>query len=406
MTTTILIAIIFLLLFFITYLSLKLRRFYSVEKAFKALEKGETAYTLKIGKKRVLTNLERSFLKISDNFNSIINNLAEFNRQLSQYTGELSEKSSLVNSNLNEQQSITENLDKSLYIQSTSIESAAKGLDETRQLFSTILMNFTTLFNKILSLNEMNENIQNQNLNMNTDAIKAIDFTRNLKLVTDEGINKIDNIITFIDELDESIKKINVMTGMISQITAKTNLLAMNASIESAHAGESGKGFAVVASEIRKLSESSDKAAKSINSTISDIFQQMNKGKETSNIAKIGINDITKEIEKAIDIMTSLSENIKRQTDEAVETKNVILDIHKLSDEIKNSSESQSKKVQEIYETTDILNSQAFIIDSLLSTQKSKLDDFKKISETLINLISNSDKYSEYYDEIVNKFPS
>lgn len=389
----------------ILYLLLKIKRDSAVIKAFNKLESGETDYVLfKNSKKKKLTRLERSYLKISDNFNAIIKSLNEFNDSFSDYLKSLSSQASIVSSNLQEQDNLILNFEATLSIQSSSIETAASGLDQTRQLFKAILGNYTSLFNKIESLLDMNRKIQEQNNNMNEDSLRAIEFTTNLKNVTDSGLSKIDNIISFIEKLDSSVKKINEMAGIISGITAKTSLLSMNASIEAAHAGEAGKGFAVVAGEIRKLSESSDKATKSINSTINEIFTQMSEGKETSNLAKDGINDISNEIDKAIQIMNALSDNIRKQITGTIDTKNIINDIHSLSKEIKESSVNQEKKVNEIYETTDIVNSQGFIINSLITTQKAKLRDFNKISNNLFDTIKKSSKYSDYYKETVDLF--
>lgn len=144
---------------------------------------------------------------------------------------------------------------------------------------------------------------------MSSITAKKQKSTEELQQTAEIGNQRLEQTDLSVRKITEYIDKIKDMVKVISSIAGQTNLLAMNAAIEAAHAGDAGRGFSVVADEIRKLAENSTTQSKQISHNIKEILGEIQDAADSSQLTKNAFTQIYEEIKETILAFSEINSN-------------------------------------------------------------------------------------------------
>jgi methyl-accepting chemotaxis protein len=194
------------------------------------------------------------------------------------------------------------------------------------------------------SFEELSSSVQSNATNAQSASEVAQEIATHA-VKTGDGMG---NTIEAIGSIEKSSKQISEAVEIITDIADQTNLLALNAAIEAARAGEHGKGFAVVADEVRKLAERSASSAKDIKGLIEESSRQVGSGVELSKKAGDSIKVMVTDIGKVAEQLKSISTATQEQAATMEENTSITESNASAAEELAASSEEMSAQSQEL----------------------------------------------------------
>ncbi|MBN1470050.1 MAG: cache domain-containing protein [Fusobacteriaceae bacterium] len=324
------------------------------------------------------------------------NELGTISEKINYFFNEISEslgKAKKLSKNVEKEMKDLNNTMKEIIVSSNSTISVSELNEHIRRILDNVRNQTASSEESLAALEEVSATLQNMNANID-NAVKGFNVTLEL---SQESFEKINDMKTSMDKISESVssnnleieglKKLSDNIGQIlvsiTGIAEQTNLLALNAAIEAARAGEAGRGFAVVADEIRKLAEQTNKETDKISNLILTIQNKVI-------LVKEGGDGIKEKVEAGYNLSQIARDNMLKITELTNQNNDEIFEILNASNEQKIAGEevttavgtiaNSSTEIEELcVETTDISEN----IKTLLEDKSSLVNELAELAKEL-----------------------
>lgn len=203
---------------------------------------------------------------------------------------------------------------------------------------------------------------------------------------SDDVSQNSDSAYNIMLDLKQKTDEIRTITDLISSISEQTNLLSLNAAIESARAGETGKGFAVVADEIRKLAAQSKESTDGIIRIINELYDQTDRSVEAVLKLKEANEEQNALVSRTMDIFTGISQKMNEVRE----------NVNRVNDKVSKILEANNKMVESINEISAVSEQVTASAQEACALSAQNIEKAREAGVYVEELIETSMQMSKY----------
>ena len=293
---------------------------------------------------------------------------------------------------------------------SESTNKASESVSEIRNLYNFINTETATLSSEAITIkdssfqinekaDQMKKSVQNQSEAISTTSAALTEMSASLTNISsiandqragmntliknlDSQMKLLQNLVNDMTKVKESSDRVSTFVEAVNKISSQTGLLAMNASIEAAHAGELGKGFSVIAQEIRKLADETSKNAQKITETLEENGNIVNETSQSVKTFSDYTKETTNELRNTIRVMEEILSGVSEIDTGTRDVMNALTHIvddadtnTRLAEGVAGEIIQQNSALQNISNGTENLQQKVSSLEDLLNNIRAAIDE-------------------------------
>jgi len=376
----------------------------SIEQAIAVIKTGDLREKIKVASKDEIGRLGKNINEFIETLTGTIGTIqgtssenVQIKEELLSTSTQTAATSQQITANADSIKKQIENLDVSIAGSATATDTIIGNIEKLNgQLQEQMAM----VEESTASVTEMISSIES--VAKNTE--KSREVTEGLVATANNGGEKLRKTTAVVEDINESVENIRGMTSIIQSISAQTNLLAMNAAIEAAHAGEYGKGFAVVADEIRKLAEASSSNSKEITYTLKAIVNKIEDAVTSGQETNRAFEKINQEVESVSRALTEIFSNMSELRVGGDQILKAMTTLQDVSAQVKTGADEMNEETGSVKEAMNMVRRVSAEVGGSINEISLGI---KEISDAVQNLNELSEKIGNSSDTLntqVNNF--
>ena len=321
-----------------------------------------TVADIELKSKDEVKDLALSFNTMKGNLRSLIEDVNDNTLQVTAAAQQLAASTEEVSRASHEVTANTEQISSGIQVSAKAAQESSVAMEETATGVQRIAESVQTLNVEAQSMEQL--------------AATSETSVKEAKDQMDRIFESSNETNQLIKQLSRQVSEIETITQVITDITEQTNLLALNAAIEAARAGEHGKGFAVVADEVRKLAEQSKTSASEIVNLIGEIQQDAQQVEQS-------VAGSMENVEQGVQVIDDAAHAFHNIIVAVQSMGGQIMDISSATEEISASAEEVSASIQEIASQATVVSSQTEQNTAAVEEQMATLEEINSVSYEL-----------------------